>query len=261
MFHLSRPETSPSSRFDTAPRRLSDQIAQHLREEIYSGRLLPHQRLREVKLAERLSVSRAPLREAILLLRHDGLVEVQPNRGAFVVSFSDDEIREIFALRQLLEPAAARAAAMRCDPEANQALKFDLEEMSFALAAAEPLRLALAHAAFHRNVAHASGMPRLSGFISALCTQMLASHGAGYALHPQEVASLMDDHQPIVAAIVAGDLEGAERAMRAHFRPVEPMLEAYARLREQTPSASSSDLDRGRRAARRSSRSAASEDH
>ena len=87
--------------FDATPRRLSDQLATYLRNEIYAGRLRPGQRLFEVELCERLNVSRAPLREAILTLRTDGLVDVRPHRGAVVTTLEDDDIREVFVLFEL----------------------------------------------------------------------------------------------------------------------------------------------------------------
>jgi DNA-binding GntR family transcriptional regulator len=220
--------------FADTPRRLSDQLASYLRGEIYSGRLRPGERLYEVELCKRLNVSRAPLREAILTLRTDGLVEVRPNRGAIVTRFEDEDIREVFTLRQLIEPLGARAAAERHDADALQTVERALEEMRFVIQRGEPLPVALAHASLHRAIAQASGMPRLASFVDALCTQMLASHGTGYASEREATESLLVDHEPIVAAVVSGSAEEAERLMRSHFRPVEPMLQAYRRLRDES---------------------------
>jgi DNA-binding GntR family transcriptional regulator len=220
--------------FAGTPRRLSDQLASYLRGEIYSGRLRPGERLYEVELCKRLNVSRAPLREAILTLRTDGLVEVRPNRGATVTRFEDDDVREVFALRRLIEPLGARAAAERRDPDALESVERALEEMGYAIQRGDPLQVAIAHASLHRAIAHASGMPRLAAFVDALCTQMLASHGTGYATDREATESLLQDHEPIVAALVAGDGDESEQRMRSHFRPVEPMLRAYRRLRDES---------------------------
>ncbi len=220
--------------FDGTPRRLSDQLATYLRNEIYAGRLRPGQRLFEVELCERLNVSRAPLREAILTLRTDGLVDVRPHRGAVVTTLEDDDIREVFALRQLVEPLAARAAAERNDPIGLDRMRQAFDDLRVALQRDDPLTIAVAHSELHRSIAQASGMPRLAVFVQVLCTQMLASHGTGYALHPDATRTLVEDHEPLVAAIVAGDSDAAERLMREHFRPVEPMLDAYRRLRKES---------------------------
>lgn len=186
-----------------------------------------------MELCERLNVSRAPLREAILTLRTDGLVEVRPHRGAIVTTLTDDDIREVFTLRRLVEPLGARAAAERADPAGVAAVEASLAEVRFTLQRDDPLALAVAHSELHRTVARASGMPRLAGFVDALCTQMLTTHGTGYERMPGEIDSLLADHEPIVTAIAAGDADAAEAAMRDHFRPIEPMLEAYRRLREE----------------------------
>jgi DNA-binding GntR family transcriptional regulator len=217
--------------FADTPRRLSDQLASYLRGEIYSGRLRPGERLYEVEICKRLNVSRAPLREAILTLRTDGLVDVRPNRGATVTRFEDDDIREVFVLRQLIEPLGARAAAERQDRDMLPGVERALDELRFVVGRGDPLQVALAHASLHRSIAQASGLPRLASFVDALCTQMLASHGTGYATDQEATDSLLPDHEPIVTAVVAGKSKEAERLMRSHFKPVEPMLEAYRRLR------------------------------
>jgi DNA-binding GntR family transcriptional regulator len=214
------------------PRRLSDQIASYLRGEIYSGRLRPGERLYEVELCERLNVSRAPLREAILTLRTDGLVDVRPNRGALVTPFSDDDIREIFTLRHLLEPIGARVAAERANERDLRVIGERFDEMKSASERGEALPLALAHASLHTAIANASGMPRLATFVDVLCTQMLASHATGYAADSTTTESILTDHEPIVAAVRGGHADEAERCMRSHFRPVEPIVEAYQRLRD-----------------------------
>src|SRR6476619_3778037 len=80
-----------------------DLIADTLRDEILRGAVAPGQALRQEELADRFGVSRLPVRDALLRLEAQGLVHVYPNRGAFVISLSADEVREIFELRLLLE--------------------------------------------------------------------------------------------------------------------------------------------------------------
>src|SRR5215217_912423 len=80
-----------------------DRIAETLREEILRGAVAPGQPLRQEELAERFGVSRLPVRDALLRLEAQGLVHVYPNRGAFVISLSVDEVREIYEMRILLE--------------------------------------------------------------------------------------------------------------------------------------------------------------
>jgi DNA-binding GntR family transcriptional regulator len=80
-----------------------DLIADTLREEILRGVAAPGQALRQEELADRFGVSRLPVRDALLRLEAQGLVHVYPNRGAFVISLSADEVREIYEMRVLLE--------------------------------------------------------------------------------------------------------------------------------------------------------------
>lgn len=224
-------DVSTRPNFGDVPRRLSDQVAGFLREEIYSGHLGPGERLLEVEICERLGISRAPLREALLTLHADGLLEMRPHRGATVMVFSDDDIREIFELRMQLDPIAA-AAARRGDPEAIAGLRAAFARMEQAVQQGGGLPEALAHADFHRALGRASGMGRLASFIDSLCTQMLASHGTGMMENPEQAATLMADHAAIVDAVAAGDADDAAAKARDHFRPVDPMLESYRRLRD-----------------------------
>jgi DNA-binding GntR family transcriptional regulator len=220
-----------ASAFHRAPRRVSDQVASFLRGEIYRGALTPGQRLLEVELRDHLDVSRAPIREAFLALQRDGLVEMRPHRGATVAAFSDEDIEEIYELRRMLDPFAARAAAERRDPASVASLRDELTAMADALERGDALRAAFAHADFHRALGRASGRPRVASFIDALCTQMLASHARGSVEHPEALSGLISDHVPIVEAIERGDPDGAAAASTAHFRPVAPMMESYQRLR------------------------------
>jgi len=225
--------SSSQSSFRATPRRVSDQVANFLREEIYRGALVPGQRLLELELCDELDVSRAPVREALLALQRDGLVEMRPHRGATVASFSDDDIVEIFELRRLLDPVAARAAAEQRDPAAIASLREQIAGMKDAVERGDGFRAAIAHADFHRALGRASNMPRIARFVDSLCTQMLASHARGSVEHPEQLELLLNDHSPIVDAIERGDAEAAVAATSAHFRPVEPMLESYRRLRQQ----------------------------
>src|SRR4051812_31097037 len=92
-------ETHRVRRYSTTP----DLIADTLRDEILRGVIPPGQPLRQEELAERFGVSRLPVRDALLRLEAQGLVHVFPNRGAFVISLSPDEVREIYEMRILLE--------------------------------------------------------------------------------------------------------------------------------------------------------------
>ncbi|WP_198684032.1 GntR family transcriptional regulator [Brachybacterium sp. YJGR34] len=107
----------------TAPPALSTMIADRLREMITSGELAPGERLKEVELAESMSVSRGPVREAILLLVREGLVESQRHRGARVITLSSEDIEEIYSMRLALE----RLAMERCAERMNDGVLAQLD--------------------------------------------------------------------------------------------------------------------------------------
>src|SRR5438046_9746227 len=92
-------ETHRIRRYSTTP----DLIAESLRDEILRGEIPPGQPLRQEELAERFGVSRLPVRDALLRLEAQGLVHVYPNRGAFVISLTSNEVREVYEMMILLE--------------------------------------------------------------------------------------------------------------------------------------------------------------
>ncbi|MBA2343798.1 MAG: GntR family transcriptional regulator, partial [Rubrobacter sp.] len=89
----------------------ASRVFERLRRLILDGEYGPDERLIEEQLAERLGMSRTPIRQALTMLESEGLVELIPNRGAVVCSFSVDEVWDIYDLRAVLEGHAARRAA------------------------------------------------------------------------------------------------------------------------------------------------------
>src|SRR5262249_57337175 len=105
----SPPSPSPGS----AVRQAAEQAADVIRESILAGRIPAGARIGEVDLARQLSVSRTPIREALSRLAAEGLVELSPNRGARVASWTPEQLREIFEVRLRLEPYAVSQAVPR----------------------------------------------------------------------------------------------------------------------------------------------------
>jgi DNA-binding GntR family transcriptional regulator len=105
-------------------------IADALRAEILSGQLRGRQVLPQEELAQRFGVSRIPVREALRNLESEGLVTIEPNRGAFVTDPSVDEVREAYELRALLEPAALRRAVPRFAARDHQRAERILHELA-----------------------------------------------------------------------------------------------------------------------------------
>ena len=109
---------------------LSATVHEALRQAILSGALGPNEHVNQDRVARELGVSRTPVREALRWLERDGLVRMEPNRGAFVQAFSTDDVFEIYELRELLEPHAAgiaAAVATRADVQAVRSLQEAIE--------------------------------------------------------------------------------------------------------------------------------------
>ena len=96
-------------------RNASSGAADLIRQAIVEGRVLPGERLKEEELAQQLGISRTPVREALLILQTEGLVEASPNRGATVRSYELPDLEDMYELRALLEGNAALRAATRID--------------------------------------------------------------------------------------------------------------------------------------------------
>ena len=126
-----------------------------LEEAILEGELKPGERLRAEALAQRFGTSRTPIREALLQLEAQGLVEVEPNRGAVVRAFDRDDLLDLYEVRALLEPAAAARAA-----HAHHA-RDDVERLDALCADASVEEQIVANEEFHRIIVEAAGSPRL----------------------------------------------------------------------------------------------------
>ena len=189
-----------------------------LEEAILEGELKPGERLRAEALAQRFGTSRTPIREALLQLEAQGLVDVEPNRGAVVRTFDRDDLQDLYELRALLEPRAAALATPRISEQDIEALH--------ALCAAEDQMAA--NEAFHRIILEAANSPRLVVAMRAATGIPRTFRSVFWHDERQREESLMC-HRRLVAAFNARDAELAEAVMRMHI------LGAIAFLEEQWP--------------------------
>ncbi|MFF5078337.1 GntR family transcriptional regulator [Actinoplanes sp. NPDC000266] len=194
-------------------RAAAEQAAQTLREEILAGAIPSGARLGEVELAGRLSVSRTPIREALTRLAAEGLVEIQPNRGARVVSRSDEELREIFELRLRLEPYAVQQAVPALSPEQLDDLGALATEM---IEAGDRDALVELNRRFHSIFIEAAGSRPLADALRGV-THAPVVHQNFHNYTPEALQRSLNHHVEMVAAARAGDGEWAEAVMRAHL--------------------------------------------
>ncbi|MCV3766700.1 GntR family transcriptional regulator [Rhizobium sp. TRM95796] len=209
------PSSAPSAAaFQTAaPRTAADDIADHLREEILSGRLPGGALIRQDELAARYGVSRMPARDALRRLENEALIEIHPTRGAVVAPFDPDAIREIYALRALLE---TEALSLAC-PRLTEA---DLDAAETALARLEaerdPARIGALNSRFHLSLYAPCGNRRLIDLIDR-------EHAAAERYVRRLLTGLdhqdqsQTEHRAMLDACRQGDTKAAVAILRGHL--------------------------------------------
>ncbi len=192
-----------------------------MRRLILDGEYGPDERLIEEQLAERLGVSRTPIRQALTMLKSEGLVELIPNRGAVVCSFGVDEVWDIYDLRAVLEGHAARRAAARVEAGELDRMRELADEMEglcereFA-GRDEEIRLLVAlNNEFHGIILTASRNQRLERLLRRTVELPLVFKAFfWYGSHERMVSNHY--HRQILKALESGDAERAEIVMREH---------------------------------------------
>jgi len=184
-----------------------------LLEEIRLGLLPPGTRLRETDLADRLGISRTPVREAIRLLETDGLVVHLPRQGATVRSLDYAEVIELYEMRAVLEGTAARLAARG----ASEAELSELAALNDELAgAADPQIAQAVNRQFHLSLLDAAKNRFLVKSINALQKTMMIL-GPTTLIAPARAEAAVAEHAQILAALCERDGARAEVEMRAHI--------------------------------------------
>jgi DNA-binding GntR family transcriptional regulator len=210
-------------------RRLVDDATPALRDAILRGDFPQGERLRQVELADRLGISRTPVREALGRLAHEGLVELLPRGGVRVTRLDVDEAVELYDLREMLDGLAARLAATRAEAEAITRLGRALDRMAAAIRRRDPNQWFGAHVVFHDEIFRASGHARLQG-LSGLVTLSIRRFHPFLLKTPRRLEDAHREHRAILAAIVAHDGETAERLARLHIvNAKEIVLKAMTR--------------------------------
>ncbi|MCH8467222.1 MAG: GntR family transcriptional regulator [Roseinatronobacter sp.] len=184
-----------------------------LLDEIRLGTLPPGARLREVELAERLGISRTPVREAIRMLEADGLVEHLPRQGASLRRLSYAEVMELYEMRAVLEGTAARLAARSAsDLELRELAEINAEMT----ASTQPGEIARLNRQFHATLINAAKNRYLQRAIGAMARTLLIL-GPSTLFDPARSQSAAQEHEGLLHALGARDGARAEALMRAHI--------------------------------------------
>ncbi len=216
--------TSSADRGSVAPPVPS--IHATLRQDVITLRLMPGEKLSENELALRFGTSRAPVREALIRLVEEGLIEVLPQRGSFVSRISLGAMQRARFVREALEVAIVRRAAQRgLSRDALRKVKATLAEQEKVRGDAE--RFTLADDAFHRAIADDIGIAQMWAVLEREKSQLDRVRFLSLpAVTP--VDALIAQHRDIVAAISRGEPEAAAAAMRVHLSEVLKIAETLA---------------------------------
>ncbi len=206
----------------TSHKQLRNVVAEQLRNAILEGRYKPGEWLRQERLAQDLGVSQMPVREALKELTAEGLIEHVPYRGARVISFSLEDVADLYAHRAFVESRAAAIAAEVITPEELadlKALQAEIERSGAPEAIAKYREL---NRKFHRLIYTASRREYLIRALNQMWSSfptMLIANFAGTSSQPLPKRDPVDalEHRAIVAALEARDPAAARRAMSEHI--------------------------------------------
>lgn len=211
---------------DGAPltRNASTAVTELIRQAIIDGRLPPGRRLKEEELARDLGISRTPVREALLMLNAEGLVDVAPNRGAAVRSHSAEDLDDLYQLRALLEGYSTRRAATRLSDEAIRGLRESCDRFERLLdTGSEMAELVKENLFFHQTILEGAGSSRLVTMVRQVIELPLVYRSyVWYSPEQQRISGHY--HEQISRALEARDAERAELVMKEHIYEARDLL-------------------------------------
>jgi len=198
-------------------------IVERIYEAVMDQRLAPGAKLSEAALCEAFGVGRMRIRRSLLILASREVVDLQPNRGAYVAQPTADQAREVFEARLMIEPPLARLAAQRIKRADIKSLEAHLDKEAVAHAAGNRREAIRLSGQFHAALAQVAENTVTLRIVKDLITRssiIIAMYGdAGFSNCRD------DEHSAIVAALRTSDADGAETLMRAHLAHIKDHLQ------------------------------------
>jgi DNA-binding GntR family transcriptional regulator len=213
-------------------------LAEEIESLILSGELAPGSRLDEQSLAQRFEVSRTPVREALRRLANTGLIDLKPNRGAFVATITAERLEEMFVAMAELEATCARLASMSMTPIERRGLQRLHENMAEMVERALVDEFTAANETFHNMIyagAHNSWMEEATLSLR----RRLAPYRRAQFRTPGRIARSHAEHDAVVKAVISGEPARAHAAMLHHVDLVGASFEKLAALTNQSERAES----------------------
>lgn len=194
---------------------LRDVVFNTLRQAILKGELKPGERLMEIALAERLGVSRTPIREALRKLELEGLVVMIPRKGAQVANITERDLNDVLEVRLALESLAIEKTCMSITEEVLEQLAEAERVFESLIPSGDLVKLAEADEAFHEIINQASGNLRLNQVLNNLREQMYR-YRLEYLKEEDSRKQLVTEHEEMISALRAGDTAEAKQIAFCH---------------------------------------------
>lgn len=211
---------------------LKDLVYLELKHKILTGEIVSQTRLMEIDLSEKMNVSRTPIREAIKRLADDGLVKVEPRRGAYVANISIKDMLDVFEVREDMEGFVAKLAAQRITDEEKEELKAIAAEYEEAIEKADDKENIIAlDEKFHNFIVKCSGNETLSElvkYVQELSLRFRYLYYDDFSLYE----STAEQHNSIMEAINAGREADARREADAHVKALKEFVFALGKKME-----------------------------
>ena len=198
------------------PQLLTDLAVERIRAAIIAGELGLGAQVSEAQLAQQLGVSKTPVREALLRLKGEGLVEIHPQRGSFVFRLEPDEVAQLCRYRAMVETAALREAIAANRQALLQQMKRCVAEMEVAEKAHDLKALARIDMDFHGQFLAFCPNTYLKSGYDVIRSQLSALR------HRSPIANAVESHEVLVSAVAAGDADAACALLVEHVLENEP---------------------------------------
>lgn len=211
---------------------LRDVVFNTLRQAILTGELKPGERLMEIHLANKLGVSRTPIREAIRKLELEGLVTMIPRRGAEVAQITEKSMSDVLEVRRAVDALCVELACERISEEELEALKNACDAFEEAVKSGDVKKIAQADVALHDIIVHATGNQRLVQLVNTLSEQMYR-YRFEYIKDVSQHSSLVEEHRIIYESILNKDKQTASDAAKLHIDNQEKTIIKQIRLEKE----------------------------
>jgi len=195
---------------------LRDVVFKSIRDAILSGNLKAGERLMEKNLADKLGVSRTPIREALRKLEIEGFIEMVPRKGAVVKEVTPTEIADVLEIRAALEALAAKIACSKLDEQAKENLIRAKEAFKLAAKDNNVDQMAEKDVAFHDIIYSATGNEKLIHILNNLREQIYR-YRLIYLYDKNYIGNIIEEHEKISTAIIEGKSDFAEELSRNHI--------------------------------------------